>query len=241
MSEHNPPEPRPSGELDALAAEYVIGTLDEPARNAVAARRLREPALDAAINAWEQRLSPLSLLVKPVTPPPQLFDRIVQRLDAGNDQPFIELTRRLQRWRRLAITASALAASLLIFVSVRTFNTAQAPQQFVAMLQQSDTAPAFLVSVDLKTRELSIRAVAAQAQPGKSYELWLVSNQLGAPRSLGVVNTQGVSVQHAVARYDASVVRDSVYAISLEPEGGSPTGAPTGPVLYTGKLLELAK
>lgn len=241
MSEHEPPSPEQ--DIEALAAEYVLGTLDEAARNAVAARRRREPRLHQAINAWEQRLSPLSLLVKPVVPPPQLFDKLMQRIEGGNpdEAKVIDLTRKLQRWRRMAVTASALAASLLVFIGVRVLTMGAQPQQFVAVLQQSDTSPAFLVSVDLQTRELTVRAVAAQAQPGKSYELWLVNNQLGAPRSLGVVNTQGVSVRPALARYDAAVVRDATYAISLEPEGGSPTGSPTGPVLYTGKLLEMVK
>lgn len=241
MSEYE--STHPEMDSDALAAEYVLGTLDDMTRTAVAARRQREPALETAIKAWEQRLSPLSLLVKPVAPPAELFDKLMQRLASHDtrDAKVALLTRRLQRWRRAALTASALAASLLVFVGLRGFNRIESPQQFVAVLQQSDTSPAFLVSVDLQTRELTVRAVAAQAQVGKSYELWIVNTQLGAPRSLGVVSTQGVSVRPALARYDATVVRDATYAISLEPEGGSPTGAPTGPVLYTGKLLEMVK
>lgn len=234
------------GDIDALAAEYVLGTLDLAERIAVDARRQREPLLDAAIAAWERRLVPLALSTPAVAPPSELYRKIMARLDArtgGAEQgaEILQLSKRLQRWRIAALATGAVAASLLILVGVTSFKSVETPQRFVAVLQQSDTSPAFLVAVDLKTRELSVRAVAAQAQPGRSYELWLVNDQLGAPRSLGVVDTKSMSVRPALARYDANVVRNSTYAISLEPEGGSPTGAPTGPVLYTGRLLEVAQ
>jgi len=231
------------GDIDSLAAEYVLGTLDTETRNAVSAQRHHDLTLEQAITDWEHRLSPLALTGTSVEAPSELLAKILARIDAaqGNDanSNVIMLTRKMQRWRRIAMTTSALAASLLVIIGFQVSHPTQ-PDQFVAVLQQSDTSPAFLVSVDLKSRELTIRSVTAPAQQGKSYELWIVNDKLGAPRSLGVVDTQGVSVHRALARYDTSVVKDAVYAISLEPEGGSPTGHATGPVLYTGKLVELA-
>ena len=44
MTEHD--------DKDMLAAEYVLGTPDPAERNSVAARRLREADLDAAITAF---------------------------------------------------------------------------------------------------------------------------------------------------------------------------------------------
>jgi anti-sigma-K factor RskA len=231
----------PNDDVNALAAEYVLGTLDEANRIEISARRQNEPVLDQAIADWERRLMPLALSTRSVEPPPGLFERIMRRIDYLNHDAadnIVHLTKRLQRWRRFAIGVSAIAASLLAYIGFQSLRPPQ-PDQFVAVLQQSNTSPAFLVSVDLKTRELSVRAVAAPAQPGKSYELWIVNDKLGAPRSLGVVDTQGVNARRALARYDSTVVRDAVYAISLEPAGGSPTGQATGPVLYSGKLLQL--
>ena len=71
-----------AGDIDALAAEYVLGTLDAAERTAVAARRPREPALDAAIDAWESRLSPLAESIPPSAPPHGVFEKIEARLDA---------------------------------------------------------------------------------------------------------------------------------------------------------------
>ena len=73
---------------------------------------------------------------------------------------------------------------------------------------------------------------------GKSYELWLVSNRYPAPRSLGVAEPGEFTRPSQLASFDAETIRDAVFAISLEPEGGSPTGTPTGPVLWSGKLIE---
>lgn len=228
-------------DVDVLAGEYVLGTLDESTHNDLSMRRQHDSSVDAAISGWEQRLAPLALTIKPVEPPAEVFSNIIRRLDQGvrSTDNVVQLQRQVQRWRRFAIGVTAVAASLLAYISFQSLRPAQ-PDQLVAVLQQSNTSPAFLVSVDIKSRELTIRSVAAPAQQDKSYELWIVNDKLGAPRSLGVVDTRGASIHRALVRYDSAVVRDAVYAISLEPQGGSPTGHATGPILYTGKLLELA-
>jgi anti-sigma-K factor RskA len=110
--------------------------------------------------------------------------------------------------------------------------------RLVAVLQKDAGGPAFLLTVDTAQRTLTMRRVAAQPEPGKSYELWLVSDKFSAPRSLGVAGTGEFTQQALQASYDPDTVNNATYAISLEPEGGSPTGAPTGPVLFTGKLVE---
>ncbi len=106
------------------------------------------------------------------------------------------------------------------------------------MLQKDAQSPAFLVSVDLERRQMTIRAVAAKPEPGKSYELWLVHDQLKTPRSLGLIGAQPITVGPTLASYAPNVIEDGTLAVSLEPPGGSPTGAPTGPVLWSGKLLQ---
>ena len=97
-------------DMDGLAAEYALGTLDASERAAVAARRQREDDLNAAIGAWERRLSPLAEAVPPLEPPPGLFARIETRLaDAGaratGSEQIIELQQRVRRWRNLAAAA----------------------------------------------------------------------------------------------------------------------------------------
>jgi anti-sigma-K factor RskA len=112
------------------------------------------------------------------------------------------------------------------------------PARFVAVLQREPSAPAFLLTVDTQNRTLTVRRVAAGQEPGKSYELWLVSNRLPGPRSLGVVGSDEFTRRPLAETFAPDVVNTATYAVSLEPEGGSPTGSPTGPVLFTGKLVE---
>lgn len=110
--------------------------------------------------------------------------------------------------------------------------------QFVAVLQQNASAPAFILTVDTATKNFTVRKVGAVAEPGKSYELWLVSDKLQRPRSLGVIGGSDFTIRPALAAYDSDTINRATYAVTVEPEGGSPTGVATGPIVYTGRLVE---
>ncbi len=223
---------------EGLAAEYALGTLDAAERAAVAARRLREPELDAAIAAWEARLSPLLEAEPGREPPADLYSRIAARLEAA--PPATDLTAvlraRLARWRAIAsgtgALAAALAAALAFVVAVRPTP----PHQFVAVLQKSPDAPAFAMTVDIDTLEFSVRPVAAEAPAGKSYELWIIAPKQ-APKSLGVIDASTSSGERRLSAGDPASVRDATYAVTVEPQGGSPTGKPTSPPVFFGKLV----
>ena len=229
-------------DIDGLAAEYVLGTLDASERTAVAARRQREDDLDAAIAAWERRLSPLAEAVPPLEPPAGLFTSIEARLANANGQStgpgqIVELQQRVRRWRNLAAAASAAAACLLVVIGVREMVRPQVPSSYVAVFQKDDVSPAFLLSVDLATRTLSIRTVAAERQPGKSYQLWIATEQSGGvPQSLGLIEDRSDITRTVLNAYDPAVVQKATFGVSLEPAGGSPTGRPTGPALHA-KLI----
>jgi anti-sigma-K factor RskA len=233
-----------SEDIDGLAAEYVLGTLDASERTAVSARRRREGDLDAAIGAWERRLSPLADAIPEVAPPAGLLPKIEARLASATGGgavsatgQVIELERRMRRWRAVATAASALAACLVIAIGVRETARQQTPSSYVAVFQKDDASPAFLLSVDLETRRLSIRTVAAERQPGKSYQLWIATEQSGGtPQSLGLIEDRGDITRRVLASYDAAVVETATFGVSLEPAGGSPTGRPTGPVFHA-KLI----
>lgn len=224
-------------DIDMLAAEYALGTLPAAERAAVAMRARSEASLAAAIEAWERRLGPLAETVPPRDAPAGVWEKIEARIAEGGGN-VIAIQRRLRRWQAGAIAASAIAASLALFVGVREFSPAPEDKMLVAVLQKDAQSPAFLVSVDLDKRQLTIRAVAAKPEPGKSYELWLVHDELKTPRSLGLIGAQPVTVGPTLASYAPNVIEDATLAVSLEPPGGSPTGAPTGPVLWSGKLLQ---
>jgi anti-sigma-K factor RskA len=112
------------------------------------------------------------------------------------------------------------------------------PAQFVAVLQQGAAAPAFILTVDTATKNFTVRKVGAAAEPGKSYELWLVSDKLQRPRSLGVIGGSDFTIRPSLAAYDSDTINTATYAVTLEPEGGSPTGIATGPIVYAGTLVE---
>jgi anti-sigma-K factor RskA len=173
----------------------------------------------------------------------------------------ILLSGRVRRWRMVSVMTGALAACFFavavlqgtspdllptrlqpkpkIVEVLKTVEVPSArPAEFVAVFQRDDASPAFLLTFDLEKRSLTVRRVGAEEQAGKSYELWLVSDKFPAPRSLGVIGAAPYTVRQAAPEYDPVIINRATYAISLEPEGGSPTGAPTGPVLYHGRLLQ---
>ena len=240
MSEHE--------DIEALAGEYVLGTLDAAERSAVTARREREPQLAAAIEAWERRLAPLVEAAEAVEPPGGLYARIEAEIaaqaglaGAGGSAAGAEtadLARRLRRWRAAAFAGGALAAGLVLVILAQNLLRRPEPANFIAVLQKDAASPAFLIEVDLRSRILTVRPVAAEPRAGKSYELWIINAKLGAPRSLGVIANQGFTIRPALKDYDSSIVQSATFAVTLEPEGGSPTGAPTSAPLWTGRLVQ---
>ncbi len=224
---------------DFAAAEFALGTLDAAERATLAARRRREPELDAAIRAWEARLSPLAEATAPIVPPADFLPAIEARIRLASPAPdaVATLQKRLARWRAAAIGATGIAAALAIGVATREATRPAAPGEFVAVLQKSPDSPAFVATVNLAKGELSVRAVAAPPQAGKSYELWIIEPKLGAPRSLGVLDAAAVTRSPRLAGYDRAVVEDATYAVTVEPKGGSPDGKPSGPPVFVGKLI----
>lgn len=227
---------------DFNAAEFALGTLDDGERASLAARRLREPELDAAIIAWERRLAPLSESVPALAPPRDFLGDIEARIETGAQSSgqsgnVVDLMRRLRRWRFNAIAASAIAAALAIGIGLRESTRVATPHEFVAVLQKSADSPAFIISVNLDSRDLTVRPVAPPPQAGKAYELWIINDKLGAPRSLGVIDEANLTANPSLNRFDRAIVENATYAVTIEPPGGSPTGAPTGAPVFVGKLF----
>lgn len=165
---------------------------------------------------------------------------------------------RANRWRNVASVASALAACLVALLAAQLYRpdllpvalrpkpmiqTVEAPAQlasaqYVALLQQDAASPAFILTVDAATKNFTIRKVGAQAEAGKSFELWLVSDQFPQPRSLGVIGGSDFTARPVLSGFDARTINNATYAVTVEPAGGSPTGQPTTTPIYTGKLIE---
>jgi anti-sigma-K factor RskA len=338
---------------DAVAAEYVLGTLSADEREHADALLSIDPGFSEAVRTWERRLGELNVMVEAVEPPTRLWDNIKSHIGAAalsseappgvpaaspapqpqvasgsaealsqvaalaaslssaaaeqastkaaepavmpaavveppTAQPaeakspvetraglarpvptrpvpeakiessaeVVYLSRRVGHWRRLTVAFGAIAALLAVFIAVTMFEpglnpltwlssgayTAAAPatpgSRLVAVLQQEPTAPAFLLTVDPQKGTLIVRRVSAAPEPGRSYELWLISNRYPQPRSLGLVGADEFTQRAIPAGFDVDTMRNARYAVSLEPANGSPRGVPTGPVLFTGKMVE---
>ena len=175
----------------------------------------------------------------------------------------IQLSGRVKRLRTLASVATALAAALIAMLAVQVYQPELLPDglrpkprirtvevktpapppvpsaQYVALLQRDGGSPAFILTVDAATRNFTVRRVGADAaEPGKSFELWLISDRLPQPRSLGVIGSSEFTARPMLADYDASTINSALYAVTVEQAGGSPDGKPHSTPIYTGKLIE---
>jgi len=181
--------------------------------------------------------------------------------DARDEATVVYLSFRVRQWRAVANAMTAIAAALLALVAVQVYRPDLLPQvlqpkpriqtvevkvptapqssaQLVALLQKDAASPAFILTVDAASKSYTVRRVGAAPEPGKSYELWLVSDKLQRPRSLGVIGGSDFTSRPVLSAYDADTVNRATYAVTVEPEGGSPTGMATGPIVFTGKLIE---
>lgn len=230
-------------DIDALAAEFVLGTLSRAERAEAEAKLESDPAFGKAVAVWERRLGPLAEVVAPVQPPPGLYSKI--RAQIGLSQHVVSLkareqalVRRASRWRTAAGAMTALAASLAGVVGWQEYERRQMPTQYVAVLQATDALPAFLLTVDTKTNMFVISAMQKPAEAEKSYQLWLVHDDMPQPKSLGVFDDSEMDVRPMAGGKMHDMMMDGTYAVSVEPKGGSPTGKPTGPVVFSGKLVK---
>src|SRR5664279_2062948 len=126
--------------MDALAGEYVLGSLDAAERQAAEARMQSDPAFSRAVAAWAQRLQPLADSAEPATPSPDLFHRVVARLVTADDVTAIAtsnvamLQTSISRWRVTAgVMATAAIALLAVTIGDRMVPSVN-PHELVAVL-----------------------------------------------------------------------------------------------------------
>jgi anti-sigma-K factor RskA len=215
-------------ERDALAGEYVLGTLDAREARAVAHAMQTDAELRAAVEAWEARLAPMSALALPEAPPPGLWERIAAALDGDRPPVPAPVRRPSGFWRFWALGASAVAAGLAAFLVLRPVPSA--PLMTVLLTQRDQ--PAWLVEAEGG----ALRLAALNPQPlppDRVMQLWALPQGATAPTSLGLIPPQGrITVAPSTIRPEPGMLIE----ISLEPPGGSPTGRPTGPILFIGRL-----
>ncbi len=216
-------------ELDLMAAEYVLGTLDPAAARELAARAEVEPAVRAAIAGWEERLAPLSRVGGPLWPPETLWRRL--SVSAGLGQGVHQPGRLAQAWRSVALwrCAAGVGFALAAAFAAVAWLGGTPVRPVAALVPYGSAAAAYVAQVQ---PDGSLRLVALRPVPvaqGKDLELWALPAGATKPIPLGVVPAAGRRVTPG-----SVPAAGTQLIISLEPAGGSPTGLPTGPVLFAG-------
>jgi len=223
----------------ALAGEYALGTMQGAAKKRFERSLVRDSDLQRELWAWENHLFGLSEVLPRVQPPERVWNTIEKRIGAS-PSPAKRLWDRLDFWRPFAILSTALAFCLLLFLGYQQWNGGAPVPRMVAYLNDPTAQPAWLMTLDLKSKSFSAQALhPPPIGPDQALELWMLPGQDQRPISLGLLPTTGSKVVALTDEKYRALISASGLAVSLEPKGGSPTGAPTGPVLYQGSLQTL--
>jgi anti-sigma-K factor RskA len=205
--------------------------------------------------------APLLLPDAPPPPPPVAAEVVEPAAAPVDTSDVIRLSTQARRWRRVATFTTAIAAALVAMIAVGVYQPDLLPDglrpkprvqvvevktpavpapsaQYVAVLQKDGGSPAFILTVDAATKNFTVRKVGAAAEPGKSFELWLISDKLQRPRSLGVIGGADFTVRPVLSSYDTDTINTATYAVTVEQAGGSPDGNPHSAPVFTGKLIE---
>jgi anti-sigma-K factor RskA len=242
------------------AWEYRLGVLNQMV-GSVEPRPEVWDRIRTAVGLAEPQ-APLLLPEAPPPPPPPAAPEAVAPVGPAENSNVVRLSAQARRWRNIATFTTAIAAALVAMIAVGVYQPDLLPEgirpkprtqvvevktppvpappsaQYVAVLQKDGGAPAFILTVDEATKEFTIRRVGPPAELGNSYELWLISDKLPRPRSLGVVGSGDFTSRQVLASYDTDTIKAATYAVTIEQGGGSPDGKPTSAPVYTGKLVE---
>jgi anti-sigma-K factor RskA len=246
------------------AWEYRLGVLNQMV-GSVEPRPIVWENIRAAVGHSGPQ-APLVLPEAPQSPPPATPVAAeaapVADTSGAESSNVIQLSGRMRRWRNVASFATAAAAALVAMLALQVYQPDLLPEgirpkprtqvvevktpaqpappsaQYVAILQRDGGSPAFILTVDAATKNFTVRKVGADAEPGKSFELWLISDKLPQPRSLGVIGTGEFTARPVLASYDANTINTATYAVTVEQAGGSPDGKPHSTPVFTGKLIE---
>ena len=221
---------------DMLAAEYVLGTLAARPRRRFQRLLRYDVDLRRTVAQWEARLTPLAGSVPAVEPPARVWRAIEARI--ARRRPARSWWSSTALWRGAAAVSTALVIALATLLVARM--PAEDPAAGVAVLTDGKSPPAMVVSWPLQSRYVRVRMLAQPPLPsGRSFELWMLPGGDQAPVSLGVIAASPTQTVALSERASAMLPGISGLAVSVEPEGGSKTGAPTGPVILSGPIVKL--
>lgn len=231
---------------DKLASEYVLGTMSARARRRFEIYLRGNPPLRRSVTQWEERLGGLAESLPPVAAPVRVWAAIAKRLGHGT-APRPGFWNSVSFWRMASFACAVLIVGLVVigtFKHEAAVETAKvdAGRMVVVMNDVATNKPAMTASWDMGQpgdRMVRIRIMGhAEMGPNTSWEMWILPEAGGKPISIGLINTHETQVMRIPAAMAAKLDSAPGLAMSVEPAGGSPTGIPTGPVLYVGNSIK---
>lgn len=226
---------------DALAAEYALGTLGARARSRMQSLMRYDADLRRRVETWEQQLGPLSAGLPERHPPERVWKSIAARIRADRMRGRVDRDRGVRFWR-----AAALAMTLLVVVGTIVVANLLGERRpdMMAVLSDEKAEAALLIAWPLEQRErkhVRLRLIAPpKMPPDGALELWLIpADRMDRPISAGMVAM--TPEQTLQIKPDAAAALSNAwgFAVSVEPKGGSPTGSPTGPMIFRGPCIKL--
>lgn len=239
---------------DSLASEYVLGNLSPLSRKRFEALAAQRPDWSLAVNWWSYRLHLLADTVPAITPSKKVWNKIVTRL-YGKQNTSSLWWNSFDWWRGLALGSASLTAVLVVVMITRQPEIVEIPVRVavqvpvevqvpatVALLADENEKPGWILALAKNKageNEVRVTSLTSLKQVSdKSFELWILPPDKSVPVSVGLLPQKGNS--HVfVSEKTAALLLKSGLAVSVEPLGGSPTGKPTGAVLYQGKLKQI--
>ncbi|MDO6426700.1 anti-sigma factor [Thalassotalea sp. 1_MG-2023] len=226
--------------LSSLASEYVLGTLRGSARNRFESLKVKDARIQEAVQYWESQLNVMATSIKPIEPPASVWKKIELSLGFTNELSTSPVPSEVRKqpsansgWK--AISGLAIAASFILSIMFYQYTNDFKSPKSVAVFANADQQT--LWSVDVRENNLFIRSTQnLPKRPTNDYELWIVPASGSAPISLGLLKQEGTFTLPKPEVFDD--VEIAALAVSIEPKGGSPTGAPTE-VLFTTELALL--
>ena len=229
----------PSEEEDAtLAAEYVLGVLDVKEHAACTLRVQRDPGFAERVADWEMRMADLNSSFTEVPVPGSVKTELDRRLFPTPEKSRqVSIWESLGFWRFLSGTAIA-AFAVLAFVILLTPQAVPPGETLVASLAGKGGTQKFIALYDTGTGNVRVSMLSEQAPDGRDFELWLIRDE-NPPVSLGVFGRRNSAITSLDDALKSKFSDGVTLAVSLEPEGGSTTGSPTGPVIAAGMAKKI--
>lgn len=220
----------------ALAGEYVLGLLDGETKMTVERRIASDAEFAREVESWRSRLTAFDDTVEPRAASDTLWSRIEASLAASAAQTPETPSLWSRFWNnlpalRVATLGTTFAALLLAIglgFAIRAAN--QQPVMVAVLVDGNRTGAVVHTFADGRVVLLPLMQIDVPA--GRAIEVWTLPSRERGPVSIGLMS-RAQTLQLSLK--DLPPPRpDQLFELTLEPATGSPTGRPTGPILFKG-------